>query len=132
MLDAHTIRALLISGSKRGARGIALIVPMAFAVWLAVGDRMNEQDGLIRAQTAEIATLNAKIEILSDKVRDQAEFDERLSRIESAVYGRALRDSADWRSSHCAWMRQEGLAVPDGMCENPSHEQSAQGPRKAL
>lgn len=130
MVTTHTTKAILARGMKHGGKGMALAIPLAVTVWLAVGQRMEQQDALIRAQTAEISALNAKLTTVAEKVRDQAEFDERLRGIEAdvrslaaAVYGQAVRDQADWRIAHCSWLRKEGLDVPVGMCDAGEHEQ---------
>lgn len=129
IFDAHVIRALASAGMKKGVKGIALIIPMALAVWLAVGDRMDEHTALIKVQTARIASLNERIRVLSEKVRHQADFEDRLMRLEAAVYGQAMRDAKDWRTAHCAWIRKQGLEVPEGMCQNASHEDVYERPQ---
>lgn len=128
MVTAHTTKAILARGLKHGGKGMAMAVPLAVTVWLAVGQRMEQQDALIRAQTAEIAKLDAKLDAVDDLARDQDVFAERLGRIETdvrdlaaAVYGQAIRDQAQWRAGHCAWLRKEGLDAPPGICDASEH-----------
>lgn len=94
MLDAHTIRAMFLGGTKLGAKGVALIAGVVFAQWLAFGD------------------------VQADHTAQLADHETRIRAVETRNDARDLeysRDRAAWLWRECLDLYRAGHPIPKHM-----------------